>query len=148
MRNILLLILTIPGVCNAYSYEDLKCLAENAFYEARNQGAVGMTAVIDVTLNRVKSKRFPNTICGVVYQKKQFSWTHEKPQKYSKKEWEIYYKMAEIIAQDRLLREKLGVRKGTTGGALWYHADYIKPYWVKSKRKTTVINRHIFYVSN
>ena len=44
------------------------CLAENVYFEARNQGTAGWSAVISVTLNRVKDKRFPNTICEVVKQ--------------------------------------------------------------------------------
>ena len=39
------------------------CLAENVYHESRNQGTAGWSAVISVTLNRVKDKRFPNTIC-------------------------------------------------------------------------------------
>ena len=44
------------------------CLADNVYFEARNQGTAGWSAVISVTLNRVKDKRFPNTICEVVKQ--------------------------------------------------------------------------------
>ena len=44
------------------------CLAENVYFESRNQGTAGWSAVISVTLNRVKDKRFPNTICEVVKQ--------------------------------------------------------------------------------
>ena len=44
------------------------CLAENVYFEARNQGTAGWSAVISVTLNRVKDKRFPNTVCEVVKQ--------------------------------------------------------------------------------
>ena len=44
------------------------CLADNVYFEARNQGTAGWSAVISVTLNRVKDKRFPNTVCEVVKQ--------------------------------------------------------------------------------
>ena len=53
------------------SYADPKsveCLALNMYYEARNQGSAGLLAVSAVVLNRVNDKRFPNTICEVVYQ--------------------------------------------------------------------------------
>ena len=45
-----------------------KCLADNMYFEARNQGTAGIIAVSNVVLNRVKSKDYPNTICEVVRQ--------------------------------------------------------------------------------
>ena len=44
------------------------CLAKNVYFEARNQPLAGQLAVVSVTINRVNDKRFPNTICGVVYE--------------------------------------------------------------------------------
>ena len=32
-----------------------------------------------------------------------------------------------------------------TDGALFYHADYVKPSWAKTKHRTTEIGDHIFY---
>ena len=52
------------------------CLQKNIYFEARNQGRPGMRAVAAVTLNRVEDPRFPNTVCRVVYQRKQFSWAN------------------------------------------------------------------------
>ena len=47
---------------------DLDCLARNIYWEARSESFEGMVAVAQVTLNRVKHKSFPDSICGVVYQ--------------------------------------------------------------------------------
>ena len=47
---------------------DAQCLALNMYHEARNQGSAGLLAVSSVVLNRVKDKRFPNTICEVIEQ--------------------------------------------------------------------------------
>src|SRR3954451_10498628 len=58
---------------------DALCLARNIYFEARGEGARGQYAVAAVTLNRVREKRRPDGICGVVYQKKQFSWTMSQP---------------------------------------------------------------------
>ncbi len=44
------------------------CLAENIYFEARNQGTAGWMAVANVTINRRNDSRFPNTICDVVYE--------------------------------------------------------------------------------
>ena len=62
--------------------DEVKCLAQNIYWEARNQSIQGMYAIADVTLNRVKDKRWPSTVCEVVKQRKnaggkwvcQFSW--------------------------------------------------------------------------
>lgn len=43
-------------------------------YEARGESYEGKVAVASVVMNRVESSRFPNTVCGVVKQRKQFSW--------------------------------------------------------------------------
>ena len=50
--------------------DEVKCLAQNIYWEARNQSIQGMYAVADVTLNRVKDKRWPSTVCEVVKQRK------------------------------------------------------------------------------
>ena len=47
---------------------EISCMADNIYFEARNQGTAGWSAVASVTLNRVKDKRFPNTVCEVVKQ--------------------------------------------------------------------------------
>jgi len=54
------------------------CSTWNLMYEARGEGLEGMQAVHQVVLNRVKSRKYPSTICGVVLQKYQFSWTADK----------------------------------------------------------------------
>ena len=46
--------------------QDTTCLALNIYFEARDQTVKGQMAVALVTINRVTSKRFPNTICKVV----------------------------------------------------------------------------------
>ena len=55
----------------------LECLIAVIFFESRDQPIEGQFAVGDVVMNRVESTRFPNNICDVVYQKKQFSFTHD-----------------------------------------------------------------------
>ena len=63
-----------PGEAKAYhkiiDQEELTCLAKNIYFEARGENRTGQYAVGLVTLNRLKSKRFPNTICKVVKQAK------------------------------------------------------------------------------
>ena len=47
---------------------DLNLLARVVYAEARGEPYTGQVAVAAVTLNRVKSSSFPNTLAGVVYQ--------------------------------------------------------------------------------
>ena len=47
---------------------DLNLLARVVYAEARGEPYEGQVAVAAVTLNRVKSSSFPNTLAGVVYQ--------------------------------------------------------------------------------
>ena len=42
--------------------KEVKCLAKNIYFEARDQKVKGQIAVALVTINRVNSKRFPNSI--------------------------------------------------------------------------------------
>ena len=55
------------GIPN-YMHQEMMCLAENIYFESRAEGVEGKAAVANTTRNRVQSKDFPNTYCGVVYQ--------------------------------------------------------------------------------
>ena len=57
---------------------ELACLEKNIYNEARGEIDEGQLAVAFVTIARAMSKKFPNSICGVVYQNKQFSWTFDR----------------------------------------------------------------------
>ena len=53
---------------NNLSQRDIECLVQNAYHEARSDGYAGMYAVTMVVMNRVDDPRYPDSICGVVYQ--------------------------------------------------------------------------------
>lgn len=73
--------------------KEIECLAQNIYFEAKSESLKGQIAVGLVTINRVLSEKYPNTICEVVWQKRkhpktgkwvaQFSWTwdgkHDNP---------------------------------------------------------------------
>ena len=50
--------------------KQISCLARNVYYEARGESLEGQKAVALVTLNRVENSMFPDTICGVVNERK------------------------------------------------------------------------------
>lgn len=120
---------------------ELKCLADNIYYEAGNQSTQGKLAVAAVTINRVKSPRFPKSVCSVVYQRTgrtcQFSWTCMR--KYTPNP--VQYAEAKRVAEKVLLS---GANHGILGrNVLFYHADYVNPGW--NLRRVTKIGDHIFY---
>jgi spore germination cell wall hydrolase CwlJ-like protein len=122
------------------------CLATALYFEARSEGVRGQQAVAQVILNRVKDPRFPNTICGVVYQGAerrnscQFSFACDgKPDiPTQRKAWAQSRKLAA-----KALSGKLGMQ--ALAGVTYYHADYVRPRWASAMRKIARIGRHIFY---
>lgn len=128
--------------------QELRCLAENVFFEARGEGVEEQMFVASVTLNRVKDKRWPNTICGVVYQPHQFSWTKDK-RFFGKADTFLQNSvldrkaMANIIEQSGLAMS--GLLNDYTGGADHYHRKDVKPVWRKSLELAFVADTHIYY---
>lgn len=139
-------------------YKQISCLAQNMYHEARGQVDEGIEAVGLVTINRMRSSKFPSTICGVVYQaqykpvekggklvplinKCHFSWYCDgKSDKIlNKKMWEKVYDQAVHLYL------KQNTIKDITHGATYYHATYVHPYWAVSFKKTVKIQDHIFY---
>ena len=63
------LLLFSPANATEMKYDgSIECLALNMYHEARDQGSAGLLGVSSVVLNRVRDKRFPNTICEVIKQ--------------------------------------------------------------------------------
>jgi len=122
--------------------KQVDCLADNIYHEAGYEPEDGKVAVALVTLNRLQDPRFPKDICAVVKQKTrstcQFSWFCEN--KVTNRAKEVYTQARDIAVHVYVNYEKL---PDITGGALYYHADYVNPRW--KLEKTTTIGRHIFY---
>jgi spore germination cell wall hydrolase CwlJ-like protein len=118
----------------------IMCLAMNVYFEARNQSLAGQVAVAQVTMNRVKSPNYPDTVCGVVNQKNQFSWywdgKSDVPQR------EDAWKRAQMVARGVLAGSGHSDLKDVTH----YHALYVKPYWATKMQMVARIEDHIFYV--
>jgi spore germination cell wall hydrolase CwlJ-like protein len=122
------------------------CLARAIYFEARSEPEAGQIAVANVILNRVKSKTYPNTICGVVYEGAhrmnscQFSFACDGKQDIprGRKEWRKAMHLA-----DRAMAGDAYVRVVST--ATHYHADYVNPRWASAMKRLIKIGRHIFY---
>ena len=79
---------------------DIFCLAKNIYHEASVESRLGQYAVAQVTLNRVKSNQYPNTICDVVMDPWQFSWANKKSIRWTHPRgplWENSKKIAENV---------------------------------------------------
>ena len=116
---------------------ELRCLAGAVYFESRGESLPGQLAVAHVVINRAQSGRFPTSLCGVVYQKRQFSFVRggRMPAIREGAQWDNAVAIAQI-ARD-------GSWKNHAPGALFFHARYVSPGW----RKTRIaqIDNHIFY---
>ena len=153
-----------------HKYEQEFCLAQNVFFESSVDNKAGMAGVADVTLNRVKDRRYPNTVCEVVYQaimkeswktaqypdlpkserkyipvrnKCQFSWYCDGKSDDIPLGAENWVK-AQMVAWEMMHN---GTLRGISDGSTHYHATYVKPIWRKDVGMTLVgrIGSHIFY---
>ena len=137
-----------PGyVTAAEQTKQLECLTRNIYWEAASEPFEGKVAVAQVTLNRMQSGKFANSVCGVVHQKNvfyekvvcQFSWYCENNHKV-KPVHKPMWRESEEVAKKVLLE---GFRLPSLHNALYYHADYVNPGWKHPKIEK--IGRHIFY---
>lgn len=120
--------------------KELECLANNIYFESLSEPVAGQIAVANVTMNRVASEYFPNTVCEVVWANSQFSWTHDgkSDTPVAGKQYNDIYKLAKDVYTG-----KIG---DITEGSTFYHADYVNPGWAKRMdRKVVKIGAHIFY---
>jgi spore germination cell wall hydrolase CwlJ-like protein len=126
---------------------EVLCLALNIYFEARSETEQGQLAVGHVVMNRVANRHYPNTVCNVVRQggeerlySCQFSWWCDgRPDKpLNQKAWLKSHKLAIEIY--------FGHSVDPTDGALWYHADYVNPYWSDALVVGNKIGQHIFYL--
>ncbi len=128
------------------SDKELWCLATAIYFEARGESYRGQVAVAQVVLNRVKDHRYPDTICGVVFQNQhrrnacQFSFacdgipdtvTERKP-------WDQAEEIAAKITSGEIYLTEVGE-------ATHYHATYVRPAWAPRMNKVTQIGLHVFY---
>lgn len=138
--GIILLLFPLLVTTEKFSYitlntRDLTCLAKNIYHEARGESKQGQIAVGLVTLNRVKHKGFPNSVCEVVNQKNQFSWVTQQTAKINLAEWSN--------SLDAAYKAVLGKHNLGSFKALYFHSTEIDPNW--NKKSVIIIGNHVFY---
>jgi spore germination cell wall hydrolase CwlJ-like protein len=122
--------------------QELICLAENIYHEARGEWDRGQIAVAHVTLNRVDHPHWPDTICEVVYEPWQFSWTA----------YDVEDVMSDPVAWERAvyfaIDAFLGRSEDPTDGAVFYHTTWLDlPGWAQHEttEEYITIGEHVFY---
>jgi N-acetylmuramoyl-L-alanine amidase len=132
--------------------QEVECLAQNMYFEAGGEPEKGQLAVAFVTHNRSQSGLFPESYCDVVKQKTgsvcQFSWYCEKKPKtmidrglLTIENNSVYNRITQMALSFYLYTNTF---KDPTKGALFFHADYVKPMW-NNMKYTVQIGRHLFY---
>ncbi|MBL8537819.1 MAG: cell wall hydrolase [Hyphomonadaceae bacterium] len=121
------------------------CLSQAIYYEARGETQRGQVAVAEVIMNRVRSRHYPNSVCGVVYQGShlstgcQFTFTcdgsiHQRPRG---RAWDRAQRVATAVM--------LGYTRPLTQGATHYHTHAVNPVWNSGLVETVNIGSHVFY---
>tara|TARA_B110000503_G_scaffold42761_1_gene70021 strand:- start:1433 stop:2041 length:609 start_codon:yes stop_codon:yes gene_type:complete len=146
------------------------CLATNIYHEARGESYAGKVAVANVTMNRVHSPKFPNTICNVVYQaqtkenwkgnivpkrnKCQFSWYCDGKSDdiilvtadgKIIKERMLAWEMSQLVANQSIRGNLIDITDGSTH---YFNSELANPYWAKHLEQVVQIDSHSFLRTN
>jgi hypothetical protein len=123
-----------------------KCLTEAIYFEARGEAVRGQIAVAQVVLNRAFSGKYPDTVCGVVYQNKhrhlacQFTFACDNN--------------PDVVREPDMWDRAQKISRAMLDGQLWlpevdksthYHAYWVRPSWVNEMKKMYKFGVHTFY---
>jgi len=114
--------------------QKVRCLSEVVYHEARGETYRGQLAVAQTVLNRVKSSRFPNHVCTVVFQKGQFSWTKNWNKSWNADQGSIQVARVALMGSHSMKDFK----------ALYFHNTNVNPNW--NRKRLTTIGNHVFYL--
>ncbi|WP_082434393.1 cell wall hydrolase [Devosia sp. A16] len=130
------------------------CLAQAIYHEARGESREGQLAVANVIINRAMSKKYPSTICGVVFQnadkgryKCQFTFACDGRSDMGRERtaWNRSVKLAE----DAFYEFQRGERPGVVpNSVLFYHTTAVAPKWSHTFNRVAAIGSHVFYSTN
>ncbi|WP_454558278.1 cell wall hydrolase [Parapedomonas caeni] len=124
---------------------ELECLARAIYFEARGESVEGQLGVAQVVLNRQARDGYPNSLCGVVYEKRpgartcQFTFACDG--------------LPDIPREDAAWRQARAIAfvatsrawKDVTGNATHFHATYVSPSWGFQFAPTRLLGQHVFY---
>lgn len=132
----------------AVKEQERKCLTNALWYEARGEGEAGILAVAAVIENRKEHQDYPSTYCGVIHQRKQFSYVAlNKPdvesieQRLKASDRVAYMQVSDIA--DKMVEGRF--EPVLHHSVLWYTKASVHNYWTKTKTATARIGQHVFY---
>ena len=125
-----------PELLTLFNTKEFNCLVKNIYFESRGEPIKGQEAVALVTLNRVKSSNYPNTVCKNVYAPKQFSWVTNKTMK-------VRDRVSWAVAEDVAYRVLTGNHGLGHFKATHFHSTSVSPKW--GLKRVAKIGQHIFY---
>ena len=139
--------LLTDGVVPELAEDELHCLAQNVYFESRGESEIGQRAVAWVTLNRVADTRWPDTICGVVWQRvggvAQFSWTNDGLSDTPRDA--DAWAQAQAVAGAVWARSQQDPAVDPTDGAIAFVVDGVRSNWHASLDRVVQIDSHVFY---
>lgn len=120
------------------SNKDLDCLIRNIYFESAHQD-VARLSIAQVTMNRLSAGKWGNSVCSVVFWKRQFSWVNttdrlvKDPVRWSK-------------ASDAAKMYVEGYRVKGLENSMFFHAAYM-PVQSWAKKMTIVLEEggHLFF---
>ncbi|HZY67847.1 MAG TPA: cell wall hydrolase, partial [Devosia sp.] len=136
------------------SKEEQLCLTQAIYHEARGESEAGQLAVANVIINRAMSKKFPTTICGVVFQNADkgryrcqftFACDGRSDMGTDMGAWNRASKMALVAYREFQVGDRPGVVPNST---LYYHTTAVAPSWSRSFDRVAKIGAHVFYATN
>ena len=155
----LVYLMTVNASFNTFynlNRENIKCMADTIYHESRGESINGQYAVASVVLNRVKSEKFPKSICAVTKQKAHvngreicaFSWycenkkvTLDSPLSAPTTDIAKQYKQSIIISVLALTGKLKDV---TNGATFFYNPNLCNPSWASNMKITVVYGNHVF----
>ena len=130
------------------------CLTQAIYHEARGESETGQWAVANVVINRALSKKFPGSLCGVVFQNADQGYHHcqftfacdgQSDMGTERGAWMRAAKMAQVAFNEYQQGERPGV---VPNSALYYHTVSVNPGWSNRFKRVATIGAHVFYASN
>lgn len=123
------------GTNSSYTNNDTYLLAKAVYSEARGEPYVGQVAIAAVILNRVKSSAFPNTVAGVIYQPWAFTAVHDGQ-----------FELEPNATAYQAARDAHNGWDPTYGSIYYYNPRTATNTWIRSRKVTTTIGKHVFAV--
>lgn len=115
------------------------CLAAVIYFEARSEPLDAQAAVAGVVMERVSSGRYPDDVCQVALQHKQFSaFNAGVPQVKETRAWNTSFMVANMVLDDP--EGVVPIPQATH-----YHTVGVRPYWADHYTYLGQSGNHLFY---